>query len=111
MFARQVTFQLKREFVNSPELIETKIMPEILPLLHRQKGFLDELIFVAPGQAEAVAISLWESQDYANQYNRVIYPEIANILEKYIVTPPVVKNFEVGYATLPAFRKFATVKV
>lgn len=111
MFARQVTFQLKREFVDSPNLIETKIMPEILPLLHRQKGFLDEVILLAPGKPEAVAISLWETEEYATEYNRFAYPQIATILEKYVVTPPVVKNFEVGYATLPAFRKFVTVKL
>ena len=33
------------------------IEKEILPLLRRQKGFLDELILLAPNKTEVVAIS------------------------------------------------------
>jgi hypothetical protein len=106
MFTRHLTFQIKNNFVPEfPRVIEK----EVLPLLRRQKGFLDELILLTPGKTEAVAISLWENKEFAEIYNRDFYPEVNKILNKYIEGLPVVKTFEVGYATLPAFQKFATV--
>jgi hypothetical protein len=37
---------------------------EIVPLLKKQYGFRDEIVFVAPGSGtEAVAISLWDKKE------------------------------------------------
>lgn len=106
MFSRHVTFQIKNNWVPEfPQVIEK----EVLPLLRRQKGFLDELILLAPGKTEGVAISLWENKEFAEIYHRDFYPQVVNILNKYTEGLPVVKTFEVQYATLPAFQKFATV--
>jgi heme-degrading monooxygenase HmoA len=82
---------------------------EVLPLLRRQKGFLDELVLLAPDKTEVVAISLWENKEFAEIYNRDFYPEVVKIINKYVEGVPVVKTFELEYATLPAFQKFATV--
>jgi heme-degrading monooxygenase HmoA len=82
---------------------------EVLPLLRRQKGFLDELVLLAPDKTEVVAISLWENKEFAEIYNREFYPEVVKIINKYVEGVPVVKTFELEYATLPAFQKFATV--
>jgi hypothetical protein len=82
---------------------------EVLPLLRRQKGFLDELILVSPNKTEVVAISLWETKEFAEIYNREFYPEVIKIINKYVAGLPVVKTFEVEYATLPAFKKLVTV--
>ena len=35
---------------------------EIIPLLRRQKGFEDEISFIAPERNQALAISLWEER-------------------------------------------------
>jgi len=106
MYSRHITMQIKNNWVPEfPQVIEK----EVLPLLRRQKGFLDELILLAPGKTEAVAISLWENKEFAEIYHRDFYPEVNKILNKYLEGVPVVKTFEVGYATLPAFQKFATV--
>jgi hypothetical protein len=106
MFSRHITMQIKKNFAPMfPEAIER----EILPLLRRQKGFLDELVLVAPDKSEAIAISLWEKKEYAEIYNREFYPEVVKILNKYIEGLPVVRTFEVQYATLPAFQKYVTV--
>jgi len=51
--------QLKPNLVNEFPVTFEK---EILPLLRRQKGFLDELLLVTPEKREAVAISLWETK-------------------------------------------------
>ena len=106
MYSRHITMQVKQNMLPKfPEVIEN----EILPLLRRQKGFLDELVLMAPEKTEVVAISLWETKEFAETYHRESYPEVVKILNKYIEGLPVVKTFDVEYATLPAFQKFATV--
>ena len=106
MFAREVVLQLKPNVVNEFPVTFEK---EILPLLRKQKGFLDELLLVAPGKTEFVAISLWENKEFAEIYNREFYPEIVKILNKYVDGVPVVKEYEVEYATFPSFQKFVAV--
>jgi hypothetical protein len=104
MFARHVTLQLKRGVVRDiPRLMDQ----EILPLLRRQKGFLEELFFIAPNEIDAVAISLWEEKENAVKFNREGYPEIVKLLDKYAEGIPLVKDFELQYATIPAFERFA----
>lgn len=106
MFGRHVTLQIKRNLETEFPLV---IENQILPLLRRQKGFLDEIVMLAPEKSEVIAISLWENKEYAEIYNREFYPEVVRILNKYIVGVPLVKPFEVQYATFPTFQKFATV--
>ena len=101
MFARHVMLQLKPNWVNEFPVTFEK---EILPLLRRQKGFLDELLLVAPEKKEVVAISLWETKEYAEAYNREQYPQIEKILARFIEGTPVVKKFEAEYST---FHKIA----
>ena len=106
MFSRQITMQIKKNWTPEfPKVFEK----EVLPLLRRQKGFLDELILVSPNKTEVVAISLWETKEFAEIYNREFYPEVVKIINKYLEGLPVVKTFEVEYATLPAFKKLVTV--
>jgi hypothetical protein len=108
MFSRHITLQIKKNLLPEfPAVIEK----EILPLLRRQKGFLDEIIMLAPDKTELVAISLWETKGFAEIYNREFYPEVVKILNKFVEGVPVVKTFEVEYATLPTFVKFAKVAV
>jgi heme-degrading monooxygenase HmoA len=103
MFARHITVQLKKNVEKEfPIVFEN----EILPILRRQKGFLEELLFVTPLKTEAVAISLWEEKEHAEAYHRHVYPEIAKVMAKFVEETPIVKNYEVEYAT---YRKFATV--
>jgi hypothetical protein len=54
MFARKVSMHLKGSV---PEFTQT-LEREVLPLLRKQKGFRDEITFVAPGGREAFGISL-----------------------------------------------------
>ncbi len=106
MYSRHVTLQIKNNMVREfPHVFER----ELLPLLRKQKGFLDELILAAPGKTEAITISLWETKELADVYNREVYPEIVNILNKYIDGVPVWKTLEVEYATFPSFQKFGAV--
>ena len=56
MFARHVSMHLKPN--TRADLTQT-IENEVLPILRKQHGFQDEIVFVAPGSGtELVAISL-----------------------------------------------------
>jgi hypothetical protein len=101
MFARHVMLQLKPDLVNEFPVAFEK---EILPLLRKQMGFLDELLLVTPGKKEAVAISLWETKEYAEAYNRELYPQIEKIVARFIEGIPAVKKFQAEYST---FHKIA----
>jgi len=73
---------------------------EILPLLRKQQGFRDEFTFVAPERSEVLAISIWETKENAEAYNRTGYPEILKIVSKVIDGTPKVENFELSTSTL-----------
>ncbi len=77
---------------------------ETLPLLRKQKGFLDELLLVTSEKREVVAISLWETKEYAEAYNRELYPQIEKIVARFIEGIPVVKKFD---AECSSFHKIA----
>jgi heme-degrading monooxygenase HmoA len=101
MFARIVSMQLKpnahREF---SALFDTKI----LPTLRKQPGFRDELLFVDPGGPEVVAISLWDSKENAESYDRATYPEVVKTLAKVTDGTAKVEAFQVAHST---FHKIA----
>lgn len=96
MFARLLTLQVKPNLVNEFPIVFEK---EILPLLRKEKGFVDELLLVTPEKKEVVAISLWEEKKYAEAYKLELYPQIEKIFMKFVEGFPVVKNFEMEYAT------------
>jgi heme-degrading monooxygenase HmoA len=106
MFARLVTMQLKLGLANEFPIAFEK---EIVPLLKKQRGFVDQLLLVAPQTKEMVAISLWETKEYAEIYNRELYPRVEKIVQKFIEGVPIVQNFEEKYATFHEVSIFATV--
>ena len=97
MFARLVTMKLKANSATEfPRLIDN----EILPLLRKQKGFRDEITFIAPERSEAVANSFWDTKEDAQAYNSTGYPELLKALAKVVEGTPTVKTFEVVNSTL-----------
>lgn len=102
MIARHVTMTLK--LVRARE-IRPVLENEILPMLRRQKGFLDELLLVHPLKNEAIALSLWEEKKHAENFNRDVYPAMVKIHNRYTEGVPILKDFEVPYATFPSFEK------
>lgn len=104
MFARHVTMHLKP---NTHAEFTQAIEKEILPLLRKQHGFQDEIVFIAPGSGtESVAISLWDKKEDAEAYQRASYPEVLKALAKVVDGSPEVRNFELANSTLqkPAAR-------
>ena len=96
MFARNVSLHLKPN--SAGELTQT-IEKEILPLLRKEKGFQDEITFVVPGGAKAVAISLWDQKENAEAYNRATYPQVLRALAKVVEGIPQVQTSEVSNST------------
>jgi hypothetical protein len=101
MFARSVSLRLKP---NSVAEFTKLIEAEALPLLRKQKGFQDEIMLVAPGEADAVAISLWDQKENAAAYNRDAYPGLLKSLAKVVEGIPQVHTYEVASST---FHKIA----
>jgi hypothetical protein len=101
MFTRHVTMKLKTN--SAPEF--TRIIEnEIIPLLRKQKGFRDEITFVAPERSEAVANGFWDTKEDAEAYNRTGYQEVLKTLSKAVKGTPTVEIFEVANST---FHKIA----
>lgn len=96
MYARQVSMELRPD---SQRDFTHKIESEILPLLRKQKGFKDEITFFDPAGRDAVALSLWDSKDSAEAYNRSAYGEVTKLLSKLVEGTPRVKTFEVSNST------------
>ena len=96
MFARHVSVHLKPNSVR--EFTDT-IDKEITPLLRKQKGFQDEITFVASGGTEAVGISLWDQKENADAYNRRTYPQVQKALAKVVEGTPEIRTYEVANST------------
>ena len=96
MFARNVSLHLKAN--TAGEFTQT-LEKDVLPLLRKQKGFRDEISFVAPDRAEAVAISFWDNKENADTYSRDIYPQVLKSLTKVVEGTPKVEAYEVSNST------------
>ena len=96
MYSRNVSIKLK---ANSAVEFTRTLEKEIIPLLRKQKGFQDEISFVAPERNEAIAISFWDKKDNADAYSRETYPEVLKGLSKVVEGTPRVESFEVANST------------
>ena len=96
MFAREVTMHLKAD---SQTKFTQKLEKEIIPLLHLQQGFKDEISLVVSGGRKAVAISLWDKKENAEAYNSTKYQEVLKDMRELIEGTPVVETFKVSNST------------
>ena len=96
MFARNVSFRLKANTLSDCTRAFEK---DVLPLLRKQNGFKDEIIFAGPGGVDVTAISLWENKKDADNYNASMYPQVLKTLAKFIGGTPQVHTFDVVTST------------
>jgi hypothetical protein len=101
MFARRVYMHLKP---NSVAEFTQRLEKDILPLLRKQKGFQDEITFVAQSGREAFGISVWDKAENAEAYNRSTYPEVTKFLATVVEGIPQVETYDVANST---FHKIA----
>ena len=92
MFARKVSMHLKP---GGAADFRQKVESEVIPVLRKQKGFLDEITFLYPSGKEVHAFSLWETAEDAEAYNREAYPGVAKLLVSVIEGVPRVQTYEV----------------
>ena len=102
MFARSVSFNLKPG--STAEFTKT-LEKEILPVLRKQKGFQDEITFVAPNGTDALGISLWDQKESADAYARGTYATVLKAIEPVMEGTPEVQSYEVSNST---FHKIAS---
>ena len=77
MFVRKVSMRLKTEA--APEFIR-RMEGEIIPLLRKQKGFLDEMTLIAKSGKEVYAFSFWESSTDAENYDKNEFAQVTGML-------------------------------
>jgi hypothetical protein len=96
MFARSVSFHLKpgraAEFAR---LLDR----DVIPALRKQKGFQDEIAFVARGGADAVGIGVWDLKEHAETYARGAYTGVLKALEPVVEGTPQVQTYDVSNST------------
>ena len=81
MFTRTVEVTLKsgkaRELANI-------INDKVLPILKKQKGFVDETVLVSDTEDNRVlSLSFWNSQEDAEKYQREQYPAIHEMVRQF----------------------------
>ena len=105
MFGRLVTIKLK---VNSAGELARINRTTIVPLLHAQKGFRGESLYIAPWGSEAIAKSWWDTKEDAEAYDRMCYPRILMALSRVVDGKPTVETYEfLGSAFPQAIAKAA----
>lgn len=97
MFARKVTLKLKN--ANREDFTRT-LEKEVIPVLRKQKGFQDELSCLSLDGKLAVGISLWDTKENAETYQRTTYPQVLKTLEKLVDGKPEVEHLEVANSTM-----------
>ena len=80
MFARHVSLCLKPNTRGEFTRIFDK---EVIPMLRKQSGFRDEIIFALPGGPNVVAISLWDTKEHAEAYKPQVTPQCSKSCIKY----------------------------
>jgi quinol monooxygenase YgiN len=71
-----------------------------VPILKKQRGFVDEMVFVSDGEPNRiVGISFWNGKGDAEQYHRDQFPKIHDSLRHLLETDPVVRTFDVHTST------------
>jgi heme-degrading monooxygenase HmoA len=101
MFARKVSLRLRPD--TAGQFLQ-RMEEQIIPLLRKQQGFLDELTLLSHGGKEIYAYSFWESSEDAERYDRTAFREVTGLLSGLIEGPMRVHTYMVANST---FHKIA----
>jgi hypothetical protein len=98
MYARNVAMHLKP---NTMSEFRRTFDTSVLPLLRKQTGFQDEIIFSAePSGKDVTAISLWDTKAHAEAYSTTGYTEVLKRLNTVLDGTPKVIVSDVISSTL-----------
>ena len=97
MFTRIVELTTKP---GKNEQLSATINDKVLPILKRQKGFVDEMVLVSDKEDNrVVGLSFWNTREDAEQYHRTEYPKVQETLRPLLDSEPVVRTFDVHTST------------
>jgi hypothetical protein len=102
MFVRKVSMRLKTE---SAVEFNRKMESEIIPLLRKQKGFLDEMTLIPQSGREVYAYSFWENSADAETYEKNEFAQVTGMLAGVIEGALRIHTYMVANST---FHKMAT---
>ena len=97
MFTRVVELTTKPG--KTRQLADT-INDKVLPILKKQKGFVDETVFVSDKEDNRVlGLSFWKTKEDAEQYHRTEYQKVQEILRHLLEAEPMIRTFNVHTST------------
>ena len=97
MFTRIV--ELTSKPGKSKQLAET-IDEIVLPILKKQKGFVDETVFVSDeDDSRVLAQGFWNTKEDAEQYHRAEYQNVHETIRHLLESEPVIRTFNVHSST------------
>ena len=97
MFTRIVELTTKP---GKNEQLSATINDKILSILKKQKGFVDEMVFVSDKEDNRVlGLSFWNTREDAEQYHRTDYLKVQETVRPLLDAEPVIGTFEVHTST------------
>jgi heme-degrading monooxygenase HmoA len=76
------------------------INDKILPILKKQKGFVDETVLISDKEDNRVlSLSFWDTREDAEQYHRTEYEKVHDMVRSLLEAEPVVRTFDVHTST------------
>jgi len=97
MFTRLVELTIKPG--KNKQLSET-INDKVLPILKKQKGFVDETVLIPDKEDNRVlALSFWKTKEDAEQYQRAEYQKVHESLQHLLESEPEIRTFNVHTST------------
>jgi len=97
MFTRVVELTTKPG--KNKQLSET-INDKVLPILKKQKGFVDEIVLVSDKEDNRVlSLSFWNTKEDAEQYHRAEYEKVHEMVQHLLETEPMIRTFDVHTST------------
>ena len=97
MFTRIVELTTKP---GKNEQLSATINDKVLPILKKQKGFVDEMVFVSDKDNNRVlGISFWNTREDAEQYQHTEYSKVQETVRPLLDAEPVVRTYEVHTST------------
>ena len=103
MFARIVELTPKPEMKDE---IVNVIRQEVLPILKKQRGFMEFLPFVPETKTEKwIAVTLWAEKRDADRWEREGYPHVDGILKLYLAVPAICNYYNVETSLCTHFVK------
>ena len=98
MFARIVESTVKTE---KRDEMQQRLRNEILPLLQKQPGFVDEVSLVSDHDPEhMVAISFWKTREDAERHHRENFSRIQDLVKPYLKGSIKIETYNVEESTI-----------